>query len=123
MSKKLFALLSFVALCFGVTFTLADDVKDAVDADPERYTVEFENDKVRVIRVKYGPGEKSVMHSHGPTVVVALTTNENKMTLPDGSSETSNSVAGSAVWADAGAHLPENLSDDPLEVVLVELKE
>jgi hypothetical protein len=32
-------------------------------------------------------------------------------------------AAGGTAWADAEEHLPENLSDDPLEVVLVELKE
>jgi hypothetical protein len=33
------------------------------------------------------------------------------------------SETGAAQYADAEEHLPENLSDDPLEVVLIELKE
>ena len=97
--------------------------KDAVKADPQHYTVEFENDKVRVIRIKYGPGEKSVMHTHGPNVGILLTKNAVRMTLPDGTSEVSTTVAGTAQWSDAEEHLPENLSDEPLEVILVELKE
>ena len=97
--------------------------KDAVKADPQHYTVEFENDKVRVIRIKYGPGEKSVMHTHGPNVGILLTKNAVRMTLPDGTSEESTTIAGTAQWSDAEEHLPENLSDEPLEVVLVELKE
>ena len=32
--------------------------------DSGHYAVEMENDKVRVLRIKYGPHEKSVMHSH-----------------------------------------------------------
>jgi uncharacterized protein (TIGR02246 family) len=99
------------------------NAQDAVKADPQHYAVEFENDKVRVIRIKYGPGEKSVMHTHGPNVAVFLTTNAVRFTSPDGTSVDVTAEAGGTAWADAEEHLPENLSDDPLEVVLVELKE
>ena len=37
---------------------------DPVKVDPKHYVVEFENDRVRVVRIKYKAGEKSVMHSH-----------------------------------------------------------
>ena len=97
--------------------------EDAVTADPQHYAVEFENDKVRIIRIKYGPGEKSVMHTHGPNAAIFLTTNAVRMTLPDGTSSEVTGEAGATQWSDAEEHLPENLSDDPLEVVLVELKE
>ena len=46
---------------------------DPVTVDPKHYSVEFENDKVRVLRIKYGPGEKSVMHAHPALVAVFLT--------------------------------------------------
>ena len=97
--------------------------EDAVTADPGHYTVEFENDKVRIIRVKYGPGEKSVMHTHGPNAAVFLTGNSVRMNLADGTSQELVSVAGATAWSDGDEHLPENLTDEPLEVVLVELKE
>ncbi|MGI9308863.1 MAG: hypothetical protein ACR2P6_06360 [Gammaproteobacteria bacterium] len=120
MNKIICIGISFVAaICFS-TLSFAED---AVIADPERYTVEFENDKVRIIRIKYGPGEKSVMHSHGPHVAVFLTENLNRMTFPDGTSAETATEIGVAQWSDAQEHLPENLSDTPLELVLVELKE
>jgi quercetin dioxygenase-like cupin family protein len=97
--------------------------EDGVAADPEHYTVEFENDKVRIIRIKYGPGEKSVMHTHADHVAVFLTSNTIRFTLHDGTSVDVDTVAGAAEYTDADEHLPENLSDDLLEVVLVELKE
>ena len=59
--------------------------EEAVAADPKHYTVEFENDKVRVLRIKYGPHEKSVMHHHPATVAVFLTDAKARFTLPDGS--------------------------------------
>jgi len=41
--------------------------------DPKHYTVVSENDQVRILKVHYGPHEKSVMHSHPATVAVFLT--------------------------------------------------
>ena len=96
--------------------------EDAVVADPAHYQVAFENDKVRVIRVKYGPGEKSVMHTHGPNVSVFVSDINVRMHLPDGSHVDVKAKAGDTGFNENEEHLPENLSDQPLEVVLVELK-
>ena len=46
---------------------------DPVKVDPKLYKVEFENDRVRVLRIKYGATEKSVMHSHPESIAVFLT--------------------------------------------------
>jgi quercetin dioxygenase-like cupin family protein len=120
MFKKIFVGITFVAVAFFSSTTIAED---GVVADPEHYTVEFENDKVRIIRIKYGPGEKSVMHTHGPHMAVFLTSNAVRFNLADGTSVETTSVAGATQWSDTVEHLPENLSDETLEVVLVELKE
>ncbi len=104
-------------------FTSAVFSEDAVIADPEHYSVEYENDRVRVIRIKYGPGEKSVMHSHGPNVSVLLSEGTIRMTFPDGTTQDVSSEVGVALWSDAEEHLPENLDDKPMEVVLIELKD
>ena len=97
--------------------------EDAVIADPEHYTVVFENDKVRVIRITYGPGEKSVMHGHNAGVIIDITDTEFRMTFPDGTSEDSTTTAGTIVWDDGSEHLPENLTDEPAEVIYVEIKD
>src|SRR5258708_11574708 len=44
--------------------TLFRSIPDAVTADPNHYSVSFENDVVRFLRVKYGPGEKSKKTHH-----------------------------------------------------------
>ncbi len=124
MFKKVFIGISFLAATFFSTATIGEDaIEDAVKADPQHYKVEFENDKVRIIRIKYGPGEKSVMHTHGPHVLIRLTETYTRMTLPDGTSEGSTIPIGTADWIDANEHLPENLSDEPIELILVELKD
>jgi outer membrane receptor for Fe3+-dicitrate len=38
---------------------------DPVKADSRHYTIEFENDKVRVVRIKYGVTEKCDARSSG----------------------------------------------------------
>lgn len=95
---------------------------DPVKADSKHYTVEFENDQVRVLRVKYGAHDKSVMHGHPNGVAVFLTDAHFKFTLPDGKTEEPNAPGGRVMWMAAGEHLPENLSGKAFEAVLVELK-
>ena len=97
--------------------------QDPVAVDPHHYQVEFENDRVRVPRIKYGPGEKSAMHGHPDAVAVFGTDCDGKFNFPDGSSEPIRVNAGQTVWTDRTEHLPVNTSDQPLELVLVELKD
>ena len=95
---------------------------DPVKVDSKHYTVELENNRVRVLRIRYGPREVSVMHRHPAAVAVFLTDGHARFTFPDGKTEEQNLQAGHVVAYPAGEHLPENLRDQPLEVVLIELK-
>ena len=95
---------------------------DAAKVDPSHYAVELENKRVRVLRIRYGPREKSVMHSHPPGVAVFLTAHAVRFTYPDGRAEEVRVNAGGVQWLPTTTHLPENLNDQPLELVLVELK-
>ena len=95
---------------------------DPVKVDPKHYKVEFENERVRVVRIKYGPSEKSVMHSHPESVAVFLTDARAKFTYPDGRSEDIDAKAGTVQHMDAFTHLPENKTKKRYEVIQVELK-
>ena len=96
--------------------------QDAVKVDPKHYKVELENDQVRVLRIHYGPGEKSVMHSHPASVAVFLTDGQARFTLPDGKTQDVPIKAGTVQSDAGGKHLPENIGDKPFELILVELK-
>tara|TARA_R110000868_G_scaffold1389_9_gene10730 strand:+ start:3341 stop:3739 length:399 start_codon:yes stop_codon:yes gene_type:complete len=96
--------------------------QDAVKVDPKHYSIEFENDEIRVLRIKYGPGEKSVMHGHARGYVFFVTDYEVAFTIPGGEVIKASGKAGSTMWADAVQHLPENLGNKPMEVVQVEFK-
>ena len=95
---------------------------DPVEVDPKHYKVELENDRVRVLRIVYGPREKSVMHSHPDGLAVFLTENRARFTFPDGKSEERSWKAGQTMLIPAETHVPENLTDKLLELVLIELK-
>ena len=106
-------------------FVFAEELamaQDPVKVDPKHYKIEFENDQVRVLRITYGPHEKSVMHDHPAAQVIYITDAHVKFGLPGGKSEEQQGKAGQTAWAPAGKHLPENLSDKRLEGILVELK-
>jgi len=118
MKRVLFSAVAVVAL-IGTPVARA---QDPVKVDPKHYTVVFENDAVRVLHVHYAVDEKSVMHSHPDSVAVFMEDQKAKMTHPDGKSEEMSGKKGEASFAPAGAHLPENISTGPIDVILVELK-
>ena len=115
-----------IKLCTVVVFgfLLAQPLmaQDPTQVDSKHYKVVFENDQVRVLRITYGPNEKSVMHEHPAGVAVFLTDQRVKMTLPDGKSEELSGKAGDTFWAEGGTHLPANLENKPMELILVEMK-
>jgi quercetin dioxygenase-like cupin family protein len=96
--------------------------QDPVSVDSKHYKVVLENDQVRVLRITYAPGEKSVMHDHPASVAVFLTDADGKFTLPDGKTEDMHVKAGSVEWDKGGKHLPESIGSKPFELILVELK-
>lgn len=96
--------------------------QDPVKVDPKHYKVESENADVRILRIHYGPHEKSVMHSHPDSVVVYLSDGTIRMHTPDGKSQDTTGKMGQAQFTPAGIHLPENTGDKGFDVVLVELK-
>jgi hypothetical protein len=118
-SKSFFAA-GIIALSFCMTSGAF--AQDPVKVDSTHYKVEFENDQVRVLRITYGPHEKSVMHEHPNSVAVFLTDVQGQFTFPDGKTVPVVPKAGQVMWDQGGKHLPENTGDRPFQVVVVELK-
>ena len=114
--------LIITALFVVILFTRVSLAQDAVKVDPKHYKVEFENDEVRVLRITYGPGEKSVMHSHPEGVVVLLNDGDGKFTFPDGKTQDNKFKAGTVIWSPETTHQPENTGKKTFEVIQIELK-
>ena len=95
---------------------------DPTSVDSKHYTVELDNEQVRVLRAKYGPREKSEMHAHPALIGVMMTDGHIRMSYPDGRTEEIVAKAGDVLNMPATVHCPENLTDNAFEVVLIELK-
>ena len=101
--------------------------QDPVKVDPKHYKLVYEDATIRVLRINYGPHEKSVMHEHPfGTCAIDLTDAQSQFTAPDGKVTKQDSKAGDVTCEPAkpGAsrHLPENLGAKAMEVVLIERK-
>lgn len=116
-----------LGVALGVASTLlaqrgAATIPDAVTADPNHYSVSFENELVRLLRVRYGPGESSVMHRHPASCAIFLTDQTFNFTLPDGTTEPASVPAGALGCSDANVHLPDNIERETAEMIMIEFK-
>lgn len=117
MRRALFLTLFVLAIAVPSAFA-----QDATKVDGKHYKVEFENSRVRILRVKYGPREKSVMHGHPDAIAIFQQDGKVKFTFPGGKTEEREMKAGQTLFTPAVRHLPENMTDGDMEVILVELK-
>src|SRR4030095_1301222 len=104
------------ALCSAVLFvcvTALASAQDAVTVDPAHYKVESENAQVRILRVHYGPHEKSVLHSHPASVAVYLTDGKIKFTAAEGKTQDAVGKTGQTLYSGPQVHNPENVGDTP----------
>src|SRR5215471_17041346 len=84
---------ALILLSLGKTSTAqstAQKLPDAVTADPQHYTVEFENDMVRVLRVRLGAGDSTPRHTHSAYCAIEITDSS----LKEADGPTSESKAG-----------------------------
>ena len=62
---------------------------DPANVDSKHYKVEFENEQMRILRVKYGPHETSPMHAHPGLVAIFLTDQHSQFKYPEAGSRRS----------------------------------
>ena len=101
---------------------LAAAAQDAVKVDPAHYKVLIDNAAVRVLKVDYAVGEKSVMHSHPDALLVPFAPGKARFTMPDGKTQDMDVVAEAAAYTPAMTHLPANLGPGNIDALLVEFK-
>jgi quercetin dioxygenase-like cupin family protein len=83
--------------------------------------VEFENDRVRVLRVQHVGRERHPQTSRHDRLIIYL--NEGHVRRTEGGKQQEiRRKAGEVVWKDGSQHQIENLKDTSHEVLIVELK-
>jgi quercetin dioxygenase-like cupin family protein len=106
-------------LCLAANFAAA---QDPTKVEPKHYRLQFENDRVQVVNVHYGPHEKSEMHDHPGGVVVVITGGHLRFTDQNGKVTEVFAKSGEARWFPPFKHKVENLGDEPYNAVYIGIK-
>mgnify|MGYP001545885494 FL=1 len=96
---------------------------DPLRVAPGNFTLLFENDQVRALRLKVGPGQSVPMHEYTlGHLVVCMTDMNARMTSPEGEAEVAQHKLGDFSWSGPSRQKIENLSKQPMEMVVLEMK-
>lgn len=101
---------------------LASAAQDLVVVAPGLAKVEYEDARVRIVRLRI-PGQASLpMHDRPRRVVVSLTANDVQLTRADGRVSETRTGAGTFAWSEPAVRSVRNLGG-PLENIVVELEQ
>jgi quercetin dioxygenase-like cupin family protein len=106
-------------VCLTLNSALA---QDPTKVEPKHYRLLFENERVQVVSVHYGPHEKSEMHDHPGGVVVIVKGGHLRFTDQNGKVTETYAKAGEARWFPPFKHKVENVGDEPYDAVYVGIK-
>ncbi|MEP7362350.1 MAG: hypothetical protein ABI972_03775 [Acidobacteriota bacterium] len=97
--------------------------KDPLKIAPKIYKVEYENDQVRVVRVRIPAKGAIPQHEHATKrVTVALTDAKIQLTKADGSKVEAAFTAGEPRWGMPDVHAEQSLVDHPIELIMIDVK-
>jgi len=121
--KKILILLVLTTFLYSCSQDQNNSILTSTEAAPNHYELEFENEYLRIIRVKYSPGETSAMHSHEPTVGVTLTGGQGIFADLEGNSVSRPENFPGDVLADDGIpHSVTSISKSDEELIFIEVK-
>jgi quercetin dioxygenase-like cupin family protein len=117
MLSKLFWAAAFVCLLTGLGLA-----QDPTKVEPKHYKLDFENERVQVVSVHYGPHEKSALHEHPGGVVVSVSEGHLRFTDEAGKTREVYAKPGEVRWYAPFKHRVENLSDTSYDAVYIGVK-
>jgi quercetin dioxygenase-like cupin family protein len=81
----------------------------------------LENDRVRVLKVTFKPGDTAARHHHPDHVIYVVNGGKLKLTV-DGKTDNLDLKTGEAVFLNEQWHEVENIGESTVDLVVVELK-
>jgi quercetin dioxygenase-like cupin family protein len=112
-----------VGVVFACSMGCAAVAQNPTVAEPKHYMLEFQNERVEVVYIHYGPHEKSGIHDHPNGVVVNLTAGHLRFMDQNGKVQEVYGKAGEARWFPPFKHRVENLGDAAYDGIYIGLKE
>jgi beta-alanine degradation protein BauB len=96
--------------------------RDVLRVDTMHYRLDFENDKMRVLRLTLKPSETVPMHDDKDALVVCLKECHVRFTSPNGRPEDIHMEPGASRWIYGETRSERNLGTKPVEMLFVETK-
>ena len=96
--------------------------QDLLTVAPDAAKVEYEDVRVRVVRLRIAANASLPMHDRPARVVIPLTPNDVRISRADGTSSTTRTDADRVAWSEATRRAVTNLANFTLENIIVELK-
>ena len=96
--------------------------RDALRVDPQHYRIEFENDKMRVLRLTLKSSETVPLHDDKDALAVCLNECHVRFTSPNGRSEDIHIEPGAARWIFGDTRSEKNLGTKPVQMLFIEMK-
>jgi hypothetical protein len=105
------------------TSTPMNNDHDPLKVDPAQCKLELENSQVRVVRARVKPHAAVPLHTWATDHVVVFLTDQNfQITDSTGKTVTTEHKAGDVVWGTPISLSEKNLSAQPFEAIIVEVK-
>ncbi|MGA2133655.1 MAG: hypothetical protein ABSH50_15285 [Bryobacteraceae bacterium] len=131
MRTLLLALLALSAYGQRPDFRLPPDIvpadffarRDPLKIDAKHYTLEFENEHVRTIRLTLKADEAVPMHDDVDAVAVCVAECHLRFTEPGGHIQDVHMQTGETRWLYGDTHSAKNLNTQPMEMLLIEMKD
>lgn len=95
---------------------------DPVEVSPTNYELLLENDHVRVLEMKHGPGESDETHSHPSETVYFVKGGKLRVHLPDEEPMELEIPDGGVIWHEPWTHRVENIGTSEIHAIIVEAK-
>ena len=113
-----------VALVAGlVLLPVVTEAQDPVEANPGKYRVLFENERVRLLEYLDQPGEQSQPHEHPDHLVYSLSDWQREFILEDGTVVPGEAKSGDVIWIEANRHSGRNSGKVPTHALIFEVKQ
>lgn len=114
-----------LAMLAALGVTRGAFAQDAVTSDPRSFRVVLENERVRVLEFRSGPGLGICgqgMHYHPDRVSVSLTGAKSRVTNAEGKAVVREIPPGHVVFSPAETHSAENIGGSGTRTYIIELK-
>ena len=96
--------------------------RDALQVDTQHYRLEFDNEKMRVLRLTLKPAETVPMHDDKDALAVCLNECHVRFMSPNGRSEDIHMESGTSRWVYGDTRSEKNLGTKPVEMLFIETK-